>query len=233
MHAETATSSSTRSSRAVMPRSASVTDDLQELESALGPARAFARGRSLFRAGETCTGVYVIEKGSIKVSALSQNGEEQVVRFCLPGELLGIEAISELRHRSTAVALEDTRVRILTVSALQALCRRSPKLTHQLFRLVSRRIADLHAHKLMLGRKTAPERLAAFLTDMKERTHTQELQLSMSREAIGSYLGIALETVSRLLHQFEHDKLIRVSGRRLRLIAPARLRAMAASSGPH
>lgn len=200
---------------------------ITELEPALGARRWFARGQHLFRTGEDGTGVYLIEEGCVKVSTLSQGGDEQIVGFCLPGELVGIEAVSESSHSSSAVALEPTRARPLSLNALQTLCQRSPELTHSLLRLVSRRIAELESHMLLLGRKTAPERVAGFLIDLQRRTRTRELQLAMSREAIGSYLGIALETVSRLLHQFENEKLIRLDGRHVRLLKPDRLRELA------
>lgn len=227
MHAQTISSTSNRLYRAPAKQPEFATDITDELRPALGIARTLVRGQHLFRAGERCGGLYVVEEGCIKVSTLSQNGDEQIVGFCLPGELVGIEAVSEARHAGTAVALEATRVRPLPALALQALCERSPGLTRRVFRLISRRIADLEGHMLLLGRKTAPERVAGFLIDMGRRTRSKELQLSMSREAIGSYLGIALETVSRLLHQFDAEDLIRVAGRRVRVLNPERLRAVA------
>lgn len=227
MHAQTIPSVSIRLRHAPAEQPESTMDIVDELRPALGIARALGRGQHLFRVGERCSGIYLVEEGCIKVCTLSQNGDEQIVGFCLPGELVGIEAVSEAHHASTAVALEATRVRPLSVSALQALCLRSPGLTRRMFRLVSRRIAELEGHMLLLGRRTAPERVAGFLTNMEQRTHSRELQLSMSREAIGSYLGIALETVSRLLHQFDAEKMIRVTGRRVSVLNPERLREVA------
>ena len=233
MHAQTLTSASTYSNRVPTPQSERTEDGIEELQPALGPRRWFSRGQYLFRSGEPCTGIYLVQEGCVKVSTLSLSGDEQIVRFCLPGELLGIEAVSEPRHSSSAVALEATRVRPLPVATLHTLCQRSPDATRHLLRLISRRIADLQEHMLLLGRKTAPERLAGFLTDLRRRTLKQELQLGMSREAIGSYLGIALETVSRLLHQFEDEKLIRVNGRRVSLLKPDRLRELAEGTWVH
>lgn len=194
----------------------------------LGPPRKLARGRYLFRAGERCKALYLVEEGCLKVSTLSRSGDEQVASFCLPGEPVGIEALGESVHGSSAVALEPTSVRPVSIAALQNLCQRSPDLTRRIFRLVSKRISELEGHMLMLGCKTASERVAGFLADLTQRTRSHELQLSMSREAIGSYLGIALETVSRLLHQFEDDELIRVNGRQVSLLRPERLRELAA-----
>jgi CRP/FNR family transcriptional regulator, anaerobic regulatory protein len=205
-------------------------DALAELRQALGPPRCFSRGQYLFRAGERCAALFLVEEGCVKVSTLSRSGDEQVANFCLPGEPVGLEALGEPVHGSSAIALEPTRVRPLSIAAIQNLCQRSPALTRRLFRLVSKRISELEGHMLMLGCKTAPERVAGFLVDLTQRTRSHELQLGMSREAIGSYLGIALETVSRLLHQFEDEKLIRVSGRQVRLLRPERLRELAADA---
>lgn len=206
---------------------AAVPKDSDELQAAFGPSRRLARQQYLFRAGETCAGIYRVQQGSIKVSTLSPSGDEQIVRFYLPGEVLGLEALGEPRHSSSAVALEESRVQALSVPALHALCQQSPALSRRVLQLVSQRIAELQEHMLMLGRKTAAERLAAFLTNLTRRTRTQELTLTMSRDAIGSYLGITLETVSRLLHKFQKDRLIVLHGRRIALVAPARLQELA------
>ncbi|MFL6623014.1 MAG: Crp/Fnr family transcriptional regulator [Sulfurifustis sp.] len=206
---------------------AGMMDALDELRNAFGGARRFTRQQYLFRAGEPCASIYVIEEGSVKVSTLSSNGDEQIVRFYLPGEMLALEALGESHHSSSAMALEATTVRVLPLTNLPALYERSPDVYRKLLQLVSRRIAELQEHMLMLGRKSAAERLASFLTDLTLRTHRQEFTLSMSRDAIGSYLGIALETVSRLLHQFEHEKLICLHGRRVNIVEPARLRRLA------
>lgn len=214
-------------------RAAGTMDALDELRNAFAGARRFARQQYLFRAGEPCTNIYIIEEGSVKVSTLSPNGDEQIVRFYLPGEMLALEALGESRHSSSAMALEATTVRVLSLTNLPSLYERSPEVYRKLLQLVSRRIAELQEHMLMLGRKSAAERLAGFLTDLTLRTRRQEFTLSMSRDAIGSYLGIALETVSRLLHQFEHEKLICLQGRRVNVVEPVRLRRLAEGDYAH
>lgn len=208
-------------------------DAVDELRNAFEAGRRLTRHQYLYRAGDVCTGIYLIEEGSVKVSTLSAGGDEQIVRFYLPGEILALEALGESRHSSSAMALEPTRVRTLSFAALEAMSERSPGLYRRLLHLVSRRIAELQDHMLMLGRKTAPERLAGFLTDLSLRSRTHDLTLSMSRDAIGSYLGIALETVSRLLHQFQDEDLISLQGRHVAVVAPARLRQLADGDYAH
>lgn len=229
MHTQTGTptSRSMRSPSGAGVRSLPSLEAVDELRNAFEVGRRLTRHQYLYRAGDVCTGIYLIEDGSVKVSTLSAGGDEQIVRFYLPGEILALEALGESRHSSSAMALEPTRVRILSFAALEALSERSPGLYRRLLHLVSRRIAELQDHMLMLGRKTAPERLAGFLTDLSLRSHSHELTLSMSRDAIGSYLGIALETVSRLLHQFQDENLICLHGRHVDVVEPARLRQMA------
>ncbi len=227
MQTQTSSSDSRRPASLHALQPAPATQVVDELLQAFGPQRHFARHQYLFRAGESCGGIYLIEKGSVKVSTLSPNGDEQIVCFGLPGELLGLEALGQASHNSSAVALEPTHVRALSLPALHALYQRSPGLSHRLLQLISRRIAVLHEHMLMLGQKTAAERLASFLMDLTTRTQMRDLTLSMSRDALGCYLGITLETVSRLLHKFEKEKLIVLQGRRVRLIEPARLRLLA------
>lgn len=227
MQAQTISSTTRPAVSAPNVRAAQGLQALDDLREAFDTVRRYARQQYLYRAGEPCSGIYLIEEGSVKVSTLSPNGDEQIVRFYLPGEILALEALGESRHSSSAMALETTRVRSLSLPALEALSERSPGLYRRLLHLVSRRIAELQEHMLMLGRKTAPERLAGFLTDLTLRTRTRELTLSMSRDAIGSYLGIALETVSRLLHQFENDNLITLRGRHVAVMEPARLRQLA------
>lgn len=211
----------------IAARSAPAALSAGELQQAFGPPRWLARHQYLCRAGESCKEIYLVEQGSVKVSTLSRNGDEQIVRFYLPGELLGVEALGEALHSSSAMALEPTRVRALSLPALHGLYQRSPALYRRVLQIVSQRITELQEHMLMLGQRSAPERLATFLTDLTDRTRTQEFTLSMSRDAIGSYLGITLETVSRLLHKFEKEKLISVRGRRVSLVQPARLRQLA------
>lgn len=172
----------------------------------------------------------MIESGWFKALNLSLNGDEQIMRFYRPGELLGLEAVSAPRYICTAVALERARVHTLSIPAFHELCGHSPNLYRTILELITKYIDEMHGHMLMLGQKTASERLARFIYDVFSRTGKSEVMLSMPREAIGSYLGIALETVSRLLHQFEREDLIRLRRRRVRLLDRRRLYQLAYDS---
>lgn len=199
----------------------------QLLHPAFGAEHRLRRGQCLFHGGEKCTALYLTLSGSFKVSGTSASGEEQVFRFCFPGELIGLEAVGATCYASTARAIEGARVRAISLETLGILYRHSPGLIHSILALVARYMAELQEHMLILGQKKAPQRLANFLTGLAVRTGTAEVVLSMSRDAIASYLGIALGTVCRILHEFEQANLIRVDGRRVRLLDLVRLRALA------
>jgi CRP/FNR family transcriptional regulator len=202
---------------------------LRELKPGL---RELARGTHLFQTIDTPDFVYLIESGSLKLYLLSPEGDEQTIGFRFAGDILGLEALGACEYGCAAVALEHTRVRAVPRQMLAEMGQRDPALQHELFSQVSRRIAELEEQMLMLGRLGAAERLAAFLVRLSARLLGREsgraaISLSMSRYDIASYLGMAFETVSRLLGQFEHDGLIRVERRRVFIENRERLHALA------
>jgi CRP/FNR family transcriptional regulator len=153
----------------------------------------------------------------------------QITGFHLPGELLGIDAISSDQHPRDVVALETTEICELPFRKLETLARGLPDLQHQLFRLMSREIMQEEVQLLMLGRMKAEERLAAFLLRFSKRYQAlghspTDLRLPMSRQDLGDYLGLALETVSRLFSRFQEEKLITVQGRGIKQLNIARLK---------
>lgn len=214
------------------PSLAETGDDLEAL---LRPARAVARGEHLFRAAERASALYYIESGSVEIYAVTADGGEQVVGFHFAGDLVGLDALGASHHACSAMALENTTIRALPVGALGERFQRNPILQHRFFRLTSQRIAQLQEQMLVLGKKSAPERLATFLLDLLARQQARgerdgELRLSMSRYAIGCYLGLAHETVSRLLQQFRDDGLVTVCGRRVHILDQDGLRELAGVS---
>lgn len=204
----------------------------QALDLIARPPRRLARGEHLFHAGDPGLALYVIESGSVKLYIVTPSGEEQVLGFCFPGELFGLDALGVPVHSCSAVALEPTTVRALPALELEAQCQRVPELQHEIHRLLGRRIGDLHAQMTVLGKKRAEERLASFLVNLavhfaRPEARQTELRLSMTRYEIGCYLGLALETVSRLLRRFHDEGLIRMRARHIRLLDLPRLRTLA------
>ena len=156
--------------------------------------------------------------------------------FYLPGELLGMDAINADQHPCNAEALETSEVCDIPYTALEELAQKVPGLQHQLLRIMSREIVRDEDMLMMLGRMSAEERLASCLMSFSRRLarlgdSVVEFKLSMSRQDLGDYLGLALETVSRLLTRFQDEGLISVHGRQIVLRNITRLRSMAAGNG--
>lgn len=201
------------------------------------PAREFPRGAHLFRTGDNPKSVYLVQSGSLKLYVLSSNGSEQIIGFRFAGDILGMEALEAPGYGCSALVLEAARIQVVPHDLLEEIWSNDPALQRELLGHIGRRVAELEEHALMLGGMDAAERLAVFLTRLSARLHGEdaaqrEICLSMSRYDIGSYLGIALETVSRLLGQFENKGLIRVERRRVRIVDRDRLCALAGLMEP-
>jgi len=206
-------------------------DDLRTLEGSVKSHRKLNKGEFLYRVGDSFRSLFAIRTGSTKTCEIAADGSVQITGFHLPGELLGIDAINSDKHPCDVIALETTEVCELPFGKLEALARELPGLQHQLFRLMSREVAEEEGQLLMLGRMKAEERLAAFLLSFSKRFQLlgyspTDLRLPMSRQDLGDYLGLALETVSRLFSRFQEDKLITVQGRNVKLLNIVRLKGV-------
>ncbi|MHB8621789.1 MAG: fumarate/nitrate reduction transcriptional regulator Fnr [Sulfuricaulis sp.] len=209
--------------------------DLAELDNLIKRRRVLKKGEMLYRFGDPLRALYAIRSGSLKTTGLIEDGRAQVTGFYLPGELLGMDAINSDQHPCSAEALETSEVCDIPYAALEGLAQQIPSLQHQLLRIMSREIVRDEGMLMMLGRMSAEERLASCLMSFSRRLARigdtgMEFKLSMSRQDLGDYLGLALETVSRLLSRFQDNDLISVHGRQIVLRNTNRLRAMAAGS---
>lgn len=207
-------------------------EDVERLDAIIRRRRPLRRGEYLYRAGDRFHAVHVVRSGSVKSCAPTDQGHEQVTGFHLPGELVGLDAIHVGEHRCGAVALETTSVCEVPFTQLETLSAQVPGLQQQLHRLMSREVLRDHEHLLMLGKKGAEERLATFLVSVSNRFQERgysatEFRLSMSRGDIGNYLGLAVETVSRLFTRLQTLGCIEVERKLVRLTDPERLRALA------
>ena len=181
------------------------------------------KGDALFRAGDRFTSLFAIRVGSCKTTTITDDGSEQVSGYHLPGEILGYEGIGGDAYSCQAVALEDTEVCVLPFERIEKLAQNSPAFQRQLYRLLSAAILRERTSTVMLGTMRAEQRLAAFLLDLSNRYRSRgysssEFVLRMTREEIGSHLGLKLETVSRLFSRFAEEGLIGVQGRVIHLI---------------
>jgi CRP/FNR family transcriptional regulator len=203
-------------------------DELHQLESLASSKRAYRRGDYLYRSGSKFGSLYAIRTGFFKTQVLHEDGREQVTGFQMAGEIIGLDAISTDIHTCDAVALEDSEVCELPFNQLEALSRQLPTLQRHLHKIMSREIVRDQGIMLLLGSMRAEERLAAFLLNLSQRFAARgysasAFRLRMTRQEIGSYLGLKLETVSRTLSYFQEIRLIDVHNKSIELLDMTRL----------
>ncbi|WP_274572700.1 fumarate/nitrate reduction transcriptional regulator Fnr [Neisseria leonii] len=208
-------------------------NEFEQLDAVIRQSRRLKKGEVLFRAGEAFASLYAIRTGFFKTILGSRDGRDQVTGFFMSGELIGMDGICSHLHTCDAVALEDSEVCELPFDRLEELGSRIPGVQSHFFRLMSREIVRDQGVMLLLGNMRSEERLASFLLNLSQRLHKRgfaanDFILRMSREEIGSYLGLKLETVSRTLSKFHHDGLIAVDHKHIRLLDTAALNKMVA-----
>lgn len=207
-------------------------EEMARLEDIVERKRPFSRGHTVFHQGESLKAIYAIRTGSVKSHTVGPDGEEQITGFHFPGELVGLDAIADEVHDCTVTSLEATSVCELPFDRLDELCDEIPGLRRQLMRLLSREIIQDQHLLLLLGKKSAEERLASLLLSLSGRFQLRglsatEFNLSMSRGDIANYLGLAVETVSRMFARFQADGLIHIEGRSVNVLDMHRLKALA------
>jgi len=190
-------------------------EELQRVEQVVYARRRIRRNEPLFNAGDSFNAVYAIRSGFFKTSVIDGEGREQVTGFFMGGELLGMDGIGTNRYNGAAIALEDSEVCVMPFSLVEDMSREIPALQRHLHAVFAREIVRDHGVMMLLGSMRAEERLAAFLLNLSKRFTRRgyspsEFHLRMTREEIGSYLGLKLETVSRLFSKFQEDDLIEV-----------------------
>jgi len=199
------------------------TEQMLKLDSLVATRRTVGRGDTLFRSGEDFQSLYAVRTGFFKTCVASEDGRDQVTGFQMAGELLGLDGIGTERHTCDAVALEDSQVCVIPFHQLEDLSREVSDLQRQFHRIMSREIVREHGVMLLLGSMRAEERLAAFLLNLTQRLQSRgfsasALVLRMTREEIGSYLGLKLETVSRTFSKFQDDGLLEVKQRQIQIL---------------
>ena len=210
--------------------------ELAQVDALLGTRVKLRKGDTLYHAGETFTALYAIRIGSLKTTVLAEDGREQVSGYHMLGDMIGLDGIGAERHGCHAMALEDTEVCVLPLERIEDVARAVPSLRQNLLRLMSKEIARDQSVMLLLGSMRADERLAVFLLSLAERYKQRgysstEFVLRMTREEIGSFLGLKLETVSRLFSRFQDEGLIQVQGRAVKLLEPVALKQVVGQRG--
>ena len=206
-------------------------DQLKRIDDVVAVRRKIKRGATLFRNGEQFTSLFAIRTGFFKTCVATDDGRDQVTGFQMAGEIIGLDGIVNDHHTCDAVALEDAEVCVMPFDRIEELSREVNALQHHVHKIMSREIVREHGVMLLLGSMRAEERLAAFLLNLVQRLHARgfsqsELVLRMTREEIGSYLGLKLETVSRTFSKFADDGVVEVKQRYVRIVDTDALRAI-------
>ena len=197
--------------------------DMQRIDDIVATRRKIKRGTPLFRNGERFTSLYAIRTGFFKTCVATEDGRDQVTGFQMAGEIIGLDGIVNDHHTCDAVALEDAEVCVMPFERIEDLSREVTSLQHHVHKIMSREIVREHGVMMLLGSMRAEERLAAFLLNLVQRLHARgfsqsELVLRMTRDEIGSYLGLKLETVSRTFSKFVEEGLVEVKQRYVRIL---------------
>lgn len=205
--------------------------ELDRIDEVVSMRRKIKRGGTLFSNGESFTSLYAIRTGFFKTSIATEDGRDQVTGFQMAGEILGLDGIVNDHHSCDAIALEDAEVCVMPFNRIEELSREVSALQHHVHKIMSREIVREHGVMLLLGSMRAEERLAAFLLNLVQRLHARgfsqsELVLRMTREEIGSYLGLKLETVSRTFSKFVEDGTVEVQQRHVRILDTAALQKL-------
>lgn len=201
---------------------------LEQLDTMVSTRRPVPRGGALFRTGDPFQSLYAVRTGFFKTAVSSEDGRDQVTGFQMAGELLGLDGIATDRHTCDAVALEDSMVCVIPYRQLEDLSRELSDLQRHFHKIMSREIVRDHGVMLLLGSMRAEERLAAFLLNLTKRLQARgfsssALILRMTREEIGSYLGLKLETVSRTFSKFQEEGYLEVRQRQIQILDQAGL----------
>lgn len=203
--------------------------EMGQLDTLISTRKRVKRGDALFSVGDRFTSLYAIRSGFFKTCVTTADGRDQVTGFQMAGEIIGLDGIVSDRHACDAVALEDAEVCIMPFDQVEELSRQFTPLQHHVHRIMSREIVRDHSVMLLLGSMRAEERLAAFLLNLVQRLQARgfspsEFNLRMTREEIGSYLGMKLETVSRTFSKFVDDGIVDVKQRYVHVKDPEALR---------
>lgn len=207
-------------------------DDVSQFDAIIRRRAPLKKGEPLFRQGDTFTSVFAVRSGSLKQLTTEGSGNDQLTNFYLPSELVGLDGIDEEYYPGSVVALETTTVCEIPFDRLDLLSEELPELRGQLYRSMSKELRGDRRMMRLLSRKTADQRLASFLITLSDRFRRRgyspySFRLSMSRADIGNYLGLAVETVSRILSRFQTQSVVAVSGREVNILDMARLISLA------
>jgi CRP/FNR family transcriptional regulator len=206
-------------------------EDMNALDQIVKRQQPYQPGQHVFRVGDQSRALFAVRSGALKSYCRTEGGDEQVLGFTLPGELVGLDGMSDDTYASNSVVLETASICELSYDDLEELGHSLNGLNHQLMRLASKEITTDQRMLLLLGKRTAEEKLAAFLLSLPARYKPRGLSatkfnLPMSRQDISNYLGMATETMSRLFARFQEEGLIKVNRREVTITDLPRLKGL-------
>lgn len=209
--------------------------EMSKLDQIIVRRRRVPRDGLLYRAGDPFKHLYAIKVGHFKTQRVDRNGAQQITGFQMPGELLGMDAIGGGEHHCDGIALEDSEVCEIPFAKLEELLAQIPSLLRHFHRLMSHEITREQNVMLLLSNMRAEQRLAVFFINLSSRYaargySSNRFQLRMMREEIGNYLGLTIESISRLLSRFKKAGYIAVANREIEILDLPRLRALAADT---
>ena len=207
--------------------------ELDTLDQIIERKRPIHKGEELFQDGQRMQSLYAIRSGTFKTFTVNESGEEQITGFHLAGDLLGFDAIAATEHPSFAKALETSMVCEIPYTTLDSLSNTMPKLKKQILRMMSSEIKTDQEMLTLLNRKNAEQRLATFISSLSARYQARglsakEFRLTMTRSDIGNYIGLTVETISRLLNRFHKSGIIQVDGKLITILDIDKLNECAA-----
>jgi CRP/FNR family transcriptional regulator, anaerobic regulatory protein len=197
-------------------------DDVEKLNQIVQRGKPLQKGDYLYRANDKFDSVFAIRSGAVKALTISDKGEEQVTGFYLPGEVVGMDGIANGYYTNSVIALETASICEIPFNRMEELSLKIPSLQRNFFQLMSREITQDHQVISLLGKSSAEERIAALLLSISNRNSRRNLSASvfvlpMSRTDIGNYLGLTIETVSRIFTRLQQQQVIEVDKKEIRI----------------
>lgn len=204
---------------------------LHPLQNFLSTYRPVAKGETLFVEDQPFHGLYAVKKGSFKSYSQMEPQGEQILGFHLPGELMGLESIQSSNYEYNIIAMEASSVCLMPFERLNTLGKDFALFQEQVIKLLLEQVKDDQRQQLLIGRRSAEERLGAFFLNLSERYAKHgfaphEFRMPMLQIDIANYLGMTMETVSRTLRSFRENELLTIQGRRVRILNPACLQSI-------
>ena len=212
--------------------------EIESLDDIIERKKPLHKGDTLIQTGDKFRSLFAVRTGSFKSFVTNTEGEEQITGFHFPGDIIGFDALRENKHQSYTSALETAMVCELPYETLDEMSVQFPKLRHQIMSFMSAEIKQDHDMIMLLNKRTAEERLLYFISHLSQRFEergfsNREFHLTMTRNEIGNYLGLTIETISRLLSRFQKDNIIKVDGKLITILHFDRLNTkLAALNGP-